>query len=112
MNEVFKALSDPTRREILRVLRQRDHTAGELADLFAISKSTLSGHFNVLKAADLIAQDKRGTTVTYRLNASVFEEVVAHLFDLFGHAAPMTVSQTASSQTISSQVALIAKESA
>lgn len=102
MNEVFKALSDPTRREILRVLRQNDHTAGELADLFPISKSTLSGHFNVLKAADLIAQDKRGTTVTYRLNTGVFEEVVAHLFDLFGHAAPAT----------SSQVALTAKESA
>ena len=106
MNEVFKALSDPTRREILRSLRQRDHTAGELADLFPISKSTLSGHFNVLKAADLIAQDKRGTTVTYRLNASVFEEVVAHLFDLFGQATPVT----SSSQTAPSQAALIAKE--
>ena len=108
MNEVFKALSDPTRREILRSLRQRDHTAGELAGLFPVSKSTLSGHFNVLKAADLVAQDKRGTTVTYRLNASVFEEVVAHLFDLFGQAMPVT----SSSQTSSSQVALIAKESA
>jgi ArsR family transcriptional regulator, arsenate/arsenite/antimonite-responsive transcriptional repressor len=84
VNEVFKALSDPTRREILRVLRARDHTAGELAELFAISKSTLSGHFNVLKAADLIAQHKRGTTVTYSLNTTVFQEVVTHLFDLFG----------------------------
>ena len=100
MNEVFKALSDPTRREILRVLRRSDHTAGELADLFPISKSTLSGHFNVLKAADLIAQDKRGTTVTYRLNASVFEEVFAHLFELFGagQAAPVTLKSTTSSR--------------
>ena len=97
MNEVFKALSDPTRREILRVLRQNDRTAGELAELFLISKSTLSGHFNVLKAADLIAQDKRGTTITYRLNTGVFEEVVAHLFDLFGHAAPVTSSAVISS---------------
>ena len=104
MNEVFKALSDPTRREILRNLRQRDHTAGELAERFPISKSTLSGHFNVLKAADLIAQDKRGTTVTYRLNSSVFEEVVAHLFDLFGHAAPITSSAVISSAVTSSAV--------
>jgi ArsR family transcriptional regulator, arsenate/arsenite/antimonite-responsive transcriptional repressor len=103
MNEVFRALSDPTRREILRHLRQRDHTAGELAALFQISKSTLSGHFNVLKAAELIAQDKRGTTVTYRLNTGVFEEVVAHLFDLFGHAAPVISSQVASSAITSNQ---------
>lgn len=53
---------------------------------------------NVLKAADLIAQDKCGTTVTYRLNTGVFEEVVAHLFDLFGHAAPVTSSAVTSSQ--------------
>jgi ArsR family transcriptional regulator, arsenate/arsenite/antimonite-responsive transcriptional repressor len=84
MNEVFKALADPTRREILKALRVKDHTAGELAALFPISKSTLSGHFNVLKAADLIAQHKRGTTITYSLNTTVFQEVVSHLFDLFG----------------------------
>jgi ArsR family transcriptional regulator, arsenate/arsenite/antimonite-responsive transcriptional repressor len=84
MNEVFKALSDPTRREILRVLREREQSAGEIADLFPLAKSTLSGHFLVLKAADLIEQEKRGTTIIYRLNTSVFEEVVAHLFDFFG----------------------------
>jgi ArsR family transcriptional regulator, arsenate/arsenite/antimonite-responsive transcriptional repressor len=84
MNEVFKALSDPTRREILRVLREHERSAGEIADLFPLAKSTLSGHFLVLKAADLIEQEKRGTTIIYRLNTSVFEEVVAHLFDFFG----------------------------
>lgn len=84
MNEVFKALSDPTRREILRLLRLREHSAGELSDLFPLSKSTLSGHFSVLKAADLIEQEKRGTTIIYRLNSSIFEEMVAHLFDFFG----------------------------
>jgi ArsR family transcriptional regulator, arsenate/arsenite/antimonite-responsive transcriptional repressor len=87
MNEVFKALADPTRREILRVLRERERSAGELAELFPLAKSTLSGHFNVLKAADLVMQEKRGTTVIYRLNTSVFEEVVAHLFDFFGSQA-------------------------
>ncbi len=84
MNEIFKALADPTRREILRVLRQREHSAGELSELFALSKSTLSGHFNVLKAADLIEFSKTGTTIMYRLNTSIFEEVVSHLFDFFG----------------------------
>ena len=84
MNEVFKALSDPTRREILRVLRERERSAGEIAELFPLAKSTLSGHFAVFKAADLIEQEKRATTITYRLNTSVFEEVVAHRFDFFG----------------------------
>lgn len=59
MNEVFKALSDPTRREILRVLRERPHSAGELSELFPLAKSTFSGHFNVLKSADLIEQEKK-----------------------------------------------------
>ena len=86
MNEVFKALSDPTRREILRLLRIREHSAGEISDLFPLAKSTLSGHFSVLKAADLIEQEKHGTTIIYRLNSSIFEEVVAHLFDFFGSA--------------------------
>jgi ArsR family transcriptional regulator, arsenate/arsenite/antimonite-responsive transcriptional repressor len=89
MNEIFKALADPTRREILRLLRQRDHSAGELSELFPLAKSTLSGHFNVLKAADLIEQEKRGTTITYRLNTSIFEEVVTHLFDFFGNEKPI-----------------------
>lgn len=84
MNDVFKALSDPTRREILRVLRSRDYTAGELAERFPLSKSTLSGHFNVLKAADLIQQQKTGTTITYSLNTTVFQEVLTHMLDLFG----------------------------
>ena len=85
-NEVFKALSDPTRREILRFLRDREYTAGELADRFPLSKSTLSGHFSVLKSADLIEQEKRGTTVFYRLNTTVFQEMLAHIFDVFGAA--------------------------
>ncbi|MFN3266510.1 MAG: autorepressor SdpR family transcription factor, partial [Deinococcales bacterium] len=79
MNEVFKALADPTRREVLRVLRERERSAGELSALFPLAKSTLSGHFSILKAADLIEQEKRGTTIIYRLNTSVFEEVMAHL---------------------------------
>ena len=84
MNEVFKALADPTRREILRELRGGERTAGELADLFALTKSTLSGHFAVLKAADLVQTEKRGTSVIYRLNTTVFQDVLTNLLGLFG----------------------------
>jgi ArsR family transcriptional regulator, arsenate/arsenite/antimonite-responsive transcriptional repressor len=90
VNEAFKALADPTRREILRALRARDHSAGELAELFPLAKSTLSGHFNVLKAAHLIRQTRRGTSISYSLNMTVFQEVLSHFFDLFGPAPPPT----------------------
>ncbi|GGJ24175.1 autorepressor SdpR family transcription factor [Deinococcus roseus] len=83
MNEVFKALSDPTRREILRVLRESPKTAGELADLFPLAKSTLSGHFNVLKAAGLVRTEKEGTTITYYLNATVMQDALTHIMGLF-----------------------------
>lgn len=83
MSDVFKALADPTRREILRELRRGERSAGELADLFPLAKSTLSGHFSVLKAADLVTTEKRGTTILYRLNATVFDEVLGELMGLF-----------------------------
>lgn len=77
MNRVFQALSDPTRREILRLLRARDMTAGDLADRFPLAKSTLSGHFNVLKQAGLIVQERRRTSIVYSLNTSALEEAMA-----------------------------------
>lgn len=83
MNDVFKALSDPTRREILRVLREGPRTAGELSDLFPLAKSTLSGHFNVLKAADLVRTEKEGTTITYFLNSTVMQDALAQIMGLF-----------------------------
>jgi ArsR family transcriptional regulator, arsenate/arsenite/antimonite-responsive transcriptional repressor len=83
MNDAFQALSDPTRREILRMLRQRDMTAGEIAEQFKLAKSTLSGHFNVLKHAGLIVAEKNGTSVVYSLNLSIVEETVAAMLELF-----------------------------
>ncbi len=83
VGDVFKALADPTRREILRLLRTRPLTAGELADRFPQAKSTLSAHFNVLKAADLVKTERAGQTITYSLNASVFEDTLSTLLDLF-----------------------------
>ena len=82
MNEVFHALSDPTRREILRLLQTSDMTAGEIADRFPLARSTLSGHFNVLKHAGLIVAEKNGTTVVYSLNVSAIEQALAAMMNL------------------------------
>jgi DNA-binding transcriptional ArsR family regulator len=76
MNLVFKALADPTRRRILELLRTREMTAGQLAEHFDLAKPTLSGHFAVLREADLIVAEKSAATITYRLNLSVLEEAL------------------------------------
>jgi DNA-binding transcriptional ArsR family regulator len=82
-NRVYKALSDPTRRRILELLRARDRTAGELADHFPLAKPTLSRHFAVLREADLIQGTRSGSTITYRLNVSVLEEALLALMSAF-----------------------------
>jgi DNA-binding transcriptional ArsR family regulator len=84
VNQVFKALSDPTRRRVLQLLRQRPMTAGDLADHFELSKPTMSAHFSVLKAAGLIYPEKEGTTITYRLRMSVLEDAVLGFAETFG----------------------------
>jgi len=83
MSEVYKALADPTRRRIIQLLRQREMSAGELAEYFDLAKPTLSGHFAVLRAARLVQSEKHGATVIYRLNLSVLEEALMALFDAF-----------------------------
>ncbi|MCA9966134.1 MAG: winged helix-turn-helix transcriptional regulator [Anaerolineales bacterium] len=81
--KVYKALADPTRRKILQLLRERDMTAGELADHFDSAKPTLSRHFSVLREADLIQGDKDGNYVRYRLNVSVLEEALLAMLETF-----------------------------
>jgi DNA-binding transcriptional ArsR family regulator len=83
MSAVYKALADPTRRRILELLREQPMTAGEIADHFDLAKPTLSGHFAVLKAADLVDTEKAGTTVIYRLNLSVLETALMSLIGAF-----------------------------
>jgi ArsR family transcriptional regulator, repressor of sdpIR and other operons len=83
MSRVYQALSDPTRRRILELLRERDLTAGELAEHFKVSKPTLSGHFAVLREADLVQGTRNGTRITYRLNVSVLEEALLGLLSAF-----------------------------
>jgi len=83
VSDVYRALSDPTRRRILELLRQGPMRAGELAAHFPHAKPTMSKHFNVLKEADLIVGEKSGTTITYRLSLSVLEEALMSLMDRF-----------------------------
>ena len=83
MNDIYKALSDPNRRRILELLRDRDMTAGEIAERFDLARSTLSGHFNLLKQADLIQADKKGSTITYHLNLSVLEDALLLMASTF-----------------------------
>jgi len=83
MSEVYKALSDPTRRKILQLLRDKEMSAGEIAEHFDLAKPTLSGHFAVLREAKLVAPEKSGTTITYHLNVSVLEEALLALMDGF-----------------------------
>ena len=83
VNHLFRALADPTRREILRLLRNGDMTAGEIADYFPLAASTLSGHFNVLKHAGLVVAERKGTKLVYSLNVSAAEESVGALVDIF-----------------------------
>lgn len=83
-NGVFKALASPVRRRVLQLLHQRPMTAGELADAFDLSKPTMSGHFGVLRQAGLIAPERQGTTITYRLRLSVLEDALLGFAEAFG----------------------------
>ena len=77
--DVFAALSSPVRRDILALLRDGDMTAGDIADHFALSKPTLSGHFTSLKDAKLILSERRGNQIIYSLNLSLLEEALLGL---------------------------------
>ncbi len=90
MNRVFKALSDPTRRRVLQLLRERPMTAGELADEFDLSKPTMSAHFAVLREANLIDADKQATTITYRLKMSVLEDALLGFAETFEFESPVS----------------------
>lgn len=82
MNDVFKALSDSTRRKILELLSKRDMNAGEIAEYFNISKPSISHHLAILKNADLISDERKGQNIVYTLNTTVFQDVVRWFFDI------------------------------
>jgi DNA-binding transcriptional ArsR family regulator len=83
-NEAFKALADPTRRQILALLRRGEMTAGALAERFDMTKPSMSHHFTVLKEADLITSRREGQQIWYGLNTTVVEDLMAWAMDLIG----------------------------
>ncbi|WP_181502701.1 autorepressor SdpR family transcription factor [Paranoxybacillus vitaminiphilus] len=84
MNLVYKALADATRRDILNLLKNKDLTAGEIADHFRISKPSISHHLNLLKQADLVHAEKRGQYIYYSINTTVLQDVLTWLLSLQG----------------------------
>ncbi len=82
MNSLFKALDDPTRRQILELLKKKDMTAGEIADAFTISKPSISHHLDLLRQANLVLSIKEGQFVTYSLNTTVFDELIGWVMGL------------------------------
>ncbi|SEO65718.1 transcriptional regulator, ArsR family [Amphibacillus marinus] len=77
MKDAFKALSDPTRREILNLLKEKDLTAGEISEHFNMSKPSISQHLKLLKQAELVFDNKQGQFVYYSLNTTVFQELIS-----------------------------------
>ncbi len=79
MKDIFKALNDETRREILELLKKEDLTAGEIADNFNISKPSISHHLDILQRADLITSEKKGQFIHYTLNTTILDDVFTWL---------------------------------
>ena len=88
--ETFKALSDPTRREILRLLRDGAKTAGEIGSQFDMTGATISHHLSVLREAGLISDDRRGKYIYYELNLSVLDEITGWIAGLKGDRSDET----------------------
>lgn len=84
MNNLFKALSDPTRRAILDLLRESDLSASDIADNFNISKPSISHHLSILHQAELVLRERRGQQIFYSLNTTVFQQVIEWLYNLKG----------------------------
>lgn len=80
-NNVFKALSDSTRRQILNMLQKGDLTAGDIADQFDMTKPSISHHLNILKQANLVQDIRKGQNIYYSLNTTVFQEVIGWFYD-------------------------------
>ena len=80
-NDVFKALADPTRREIVQMLRKGPLSSGEIAEHFPSAWATISRHLAILRNADVISAERNGNSIRYELNATVLQDLIAHIFD-------------------------------
>lgn len=83
LNKTFKALADPTRREILRMLGEKRLSAGDIADAFDISKPSISHHLRILKDAELVIAERDGQNIIYALNSSVVQEFMQEMMGFF-----------------------------
>lgn len=84
MNDTFKALSDPTRRKILQLLKEKDLTAGDIANHFDISKPSISHHLNILKQAHLVQDERQGQNIMYSINLTVMQEAMGWFLGMIG----------------------------
>ena len=84
VGNVFKAISDPTRREILKLLNDKDLSAGEIAKHFDISKPALTKHLNILREAELVSSEKQGNFVIYSINVTVLQQALSGFMAIFG----------------------------
>ena len=84
IQNTLKALSDPTRREILNILKKGKMSAGEIVERFPVSGAAVSRHLSILKEAELIRDERDGKFIYYELNASVLEEIMLWITDLKG----------------------------
>jgi len=82
MNKIFKALNDPTRRKILQLLREKDLSAGQIAEHFNMTKPSISHHLDLLKQAGLVSAEKKGQFIYYSLNTTVLDEVLNFFIEL------------------------------
>src|SRR5262249_34675164 len=96
MDKTFRALADPTRRDILRLLRDGPLTSGEIANAFPSTWATVSRHLAVLREADLVIAERDGQSIRYELNTSVFQDLIQHLVDW---TAPTPSRRAASKRT-------------
>ena len=84
MDDTIRALADPTRREILRMLRGKDLAAGEIAARFDMTAPTVSHHLSVLKEAGLVQAERNGRSVVYSIDTTVVQEFLAEMMRFFG----------------------------
>ena len=84
MNEVFKALGDPTRRKILDLLKKKDLTAGEIVESFNITGASISHHLEILRKSNLISSEKQGQFIVYSINTRELEELIKWAYTLSG----------------------------
>jgi ArsR family transcriptional regulator len=84
LNDTFKAMADPTRRQILQLLKKGKLTAGEIAEHFDMTKPSVSHHLNVLKNAGLVLDERQGQFISYSLNTTVFQDAIGWLLQFRG----------------------------